>query len=749
MPDRISNFIGSQKYLDQISNAINEKNKKIIILSSLFGGSGGIANQFGYQFKSNGYVYWIRSDLDFKEFANDIGIQSKDGYNIAIEIKRRLAKIKNFKILFILDNFDNDKTKNEFIIELSCLSNVYFLITTKSSDKIKEIYSESESISLDELTFNKTETKEFIKVNLSKSMNNELESNQITESSPYVLNKMIAYKKLNNNSNLFDYKQDDLFNHLLIKNKTMWEFLQICSFFNSDYIPIKHTFVTILEIDQKIINTLIGKLLNLSLIKVQIEKSSNGLKLNKRLKEEIKEFSKRKDTKNYTKLLDYCSEKIKKFKLTNFQSKNVYLNLKSFLNTIAENYQITNNRSELFKWYFDFGVYSYELNIFNDSLDYYQKALININDDEYVSADVLLRIGQLFEQLGSYKQALEYFIKSLEIYEKSNDLSIIVKLYDKIGKMYKNESEYTKALEYYNLSLNLISNHLDIIKTYNNISFIYRKKGQFQLALEYYTKSLNIISLESINDDSLVASLYNNIGSIYALKNEYDKSLEYFQKSLEIRKQILKPNHLDILGLYNNIGLIYQINDDFDKALDYYGLDLKISLESSLSLNHARIIELYEKIGEIYKHKGDHYKALDYFKQSLNLKEETLSNNLDICKSYIKIGSIYNDKFNYDKALEYFSKSLDIQKQSFNADIAAETYCNLGVIYRSKCENKKAVEFFMKSLNARKKSVHSDHPEIKHLIDYNNYIILLLFFTNIKVPNISITNQSRESVEMT
>jgi tetratricopeptide (TPR) repeat protein len=594
---------------------------------------------------------------------------------------------------------------------------------------LKEIYSESELISLEEFTFNKTETNEFIKIRM-----NEFESNQIIESSPYHLNKMVAYKKLNDNSNLFDYNQDDLFNHLLIKNKTMWEFLQICSFFNSDYIPIKHTFVTILEIDKNIVNILIRKLINLSLIKVQIEKSSNGLKLNKRLKEEIKEFSKRKDNKNYTKLLDYCSEKIKKFKLTNFQSKNIYLNLKSFLETIAENYQITNNKNELFKWYFDFGVYNYELNILNDSLDYYKKALANVND-EYISADLMLRIGQLLEQLGSHKQALEYFIKSLEIYKKSNDLSIIVKLYDNIGKMYKNESEYSKALEYYNLSLNILSNHLDIIKTYNNISFIYRKKGQFNLALEYYTKSLNIILLESINDDSLVASLYNNIGSIYALKNEYDKSLEYFQKSLEIRKQILKPNHLDILGLFNNIGLIYQINDDYDKALEYYGLDLKISLESSLSLNYARIIELYDKIGEIYKHKSDHYKALDYFKQSLNLKEETLSNNLDICKSYIKIGSIYNDKFHYDKAFEYFSKSLDIQKQSFNADIAAETYCNLGVIYKSKGENKKAVEFFMKSLDARKKSVHSDHPEIKHLIDYNNYIILLLFFTNIKVPN--------------
>ena len=56
------------------------------------------------------------------------------------------------------------------------------------------------------------------------------------------------------------------------------------------------------------------------------------------------------------------------------------------VNQLVVSGKITNNKNELFKWYFDFGVYSYELNILNDSLDYYKKALANVND-EYIFYD--------------------------------------------------------------------------------------------------------------------------------------------------------------------------------------------------------------------------------------------------------------------------------------------------------------------------------------------------------------------------
>jgi len=298
-------------------------------------------------FRNHGFVYWFKSDLEFQSFANYVGIQLKDEdksnpVKIAFEIKYRLNKVKNSKILFILDGFENDKTENIFINELSKLSNVYFLITTRSH-LLKELYYESELIELE--PFSKLEANEFIKTNLSNKIRDS-ELKQLIESSylaisenlkPYLLNKLVAYIKLNLNDLSFNYEEDDLFNNLK-KDVATWKFLQICSFFNPDYIPIKHSFVTSLHIKDENILSSIHILKKLSLIQIQFERSSKGIKLDKNLQEEIKAFSIRIDSENYAKLLGYCLEKIRNLKLSsiNLADERINSNLKSFLKTITE-----------------------------------------------------------------------------------------------------------------------------------------------------------------------------------------------------------------------------------------------------------------------------------------------------------------------------------------------------------------------------------------------------------------------------
>jgi hypothetical protein len=83
-----------------------------------------------------------------------------------------------------------------------------------------------------------------------------IESSYLAISIPYLLNKLVAYIKLNLNDLSFNYEEDDLFNNLK-KDVATWKFLQICSFFNPDYIPIKHSFVTSLHIkDENILSSI-------------------------------------------------------------------------------------------------------------------------------------------------------------------------------------------------------------------------------------------------------------------------------------------------------------------------------------------------------------------------------------------------------------------------------------------------------------------------------------------------------------
>jgi ATP/maltotriose-dependent transcriptional regulator MalT len=110
LPTNIRNFIGREKYLKKIKEAFTLNNKKIVVLSSMSGiGKSSIVTQYGYNFKSNGFVYWIdcnNVESEFSSFSSDLGIEEK----LSIElIKAKLQNIvknnlkENLNFLFIFE----------------------------------------------------------------------------------------------------------------------------------------------------------------------------------------------------------------------------------------------------------------------------------------------------------------------------------------------------------------------------------------------------------------------------------------------------------------------------------------------------------------------------------------------------------------------------------------------------------------------------------------------------------------------
>ena len=91
--------------------------------------------------------------------------------------------------------------------------------------------------------------------------------------------------------NLYDYEEDALFDDL-IKDENSWQFLQIWSFFNNDYIPYD-TFKSKLKTDMTVFKNSIEKLDKISIIQIQ-RGLTNGIKMHQTLKEEITTYSKKK-----------------------------------------------------------------------------------------------------------------------------------------------------------------------------------------------------------------------------------------------------------------------------------------------------------------------------------------------------------------------------------------------------------------------------------------------------------------------
>jgi tetratricopeptide (TPR) repeat protein len=200
-------------------------------------------------------------------------------------------------------------------------------------------------------------------------------------------------------------------------------------------------------------------------------------------------------------------------------------------------------------------IYSIQRN-FDPAIDNYQKAIkikeefndkfgvaaciTNIGIVYYYKANHLLNSGNKQQAIPDYDKAIEYYSKSLKIYEELNDLKWISACYNNIGIVYKQQEKYDKALDFYQKSLTIkeeLNDKLGILSSLINLS------------------ALNI---------SLADSFANN----FNLKQKYlNSAIDFGTQALKLSKDIsILPRESEaaraLMTAYSKLG-------DFNKAFEY------------------------------------------------------------------------------------------------------------------------------------------------------------------------------------
>ncbi|MDG2228385.1 MAG: tetratricopeptide repeat protein [Flavobacteriales bacterium] len=233
-------------------------------------------------------------------------------------------------------------------------------------------------------------------------------------------------------------------------------------------------------------------------------------------------------------------------------------------------------------------------------------------------ANALNTQGVSFAIKGDYKEAIEYYKKSLKINEGIRDKSGVAGSLNNLGMIYYNQGDYAKAIEYYTKSLKVedeIGDKAGIASSLNNIGNIYSDNDDNDKAMVYYMKSLKI--REELEDKSGVSIALGNIGIIYKVQGDYAKAIEYCTKSLRIFQEI--EDKIGIANSLNNIGTIYQEDGNLVKAIECHTKSLKIKEEIN---DKSGIAASLNNIGVIYQKQGSHNKALYYSERSLAIAEE-------------------------------------------------------------------------------------------------------------------------------
>ncbi|MEM7658044.1 MAG: ATP-binding protein [Bacteroidota bacterium] len=243
-------------------------------------------------------------------------------------------------------------------------------------------------------------------------------------------------------------------------------------------------------------------------------------------------------------------------------------------------------------------------------------------------------LGQHYYDHNEHENALEWYLKSLEIAEVLQNKHKQFFLLHQIGFIYYYPfDDYEQSLSYL-LRANTISKGIasdsDRANNLSRIAEVYNNLGAYNLALDFQLEALNLSEHEQ--DTATMALGYRNLGALYWAQKQYDFSLSNFKRSLRFYRSLnlgQMPDSLDArrkaYDLYTcvaSIGASYLELGHLDTALYY--IQQSESLADSLNHEYGRAYSL-ALTGNIALARKEYNKALEYLNQAiLSFKSQEL-----------------------------------------------------------------------------------------------------------------------------
>lgn len=328
------------------------------------------------------------------------------------------------------------------------------------------------------------------------------------------------------------------------------------------------------------------------------------------------------------------------------------------------------NHLETADSYHDIAAENYYLGNYKEAREYWFKAL-KIREEiagtnSYEVAHTLGAIATLFIDTEWYEDALWANDRAEQIYAElmepmSSDFQV---LYNEKGRIYEKLGDYGKALQYYGKSLEIAQKiygekHVNTAKEYLNIGGMYQAMGDYSRAIANIEKSLEIEHAIFGDSHLDIARCYFYIGGVYRSKGEFDTALPYFNKALDMYKKLLGEKHIDVARCYLEIGGVYDNKNDYQTAIDYYRKANNIVYEI-FGYETKTIAQAYDRIANIYNRWGYYEDAESLYKAALTVYTERCGeNSIDAAMAYSSLGWHYAGQYDVQQTVESFRKAYE------------------------------------------------------------------------------------------
>ncbi|WP_438426498.1 tetratricopeptide repeat-containing sensor histidine kinase [Aquimarina macrocephali] len=218
-------------------------------------------------------------------------------------------------------------------------------------------------------------------------------------------------------------------------------------------------------------------------------------------------------------------------------------------------------------------------------------------------------IGVTYVKMGDYNQTLDYYLKALKIYETLEEENFVVGITGNIGSLYSCRlKDDENGLVYYNKALTLskkIGNEEFRAHILGAVGEMYMRQKEFAKAKNILKESISIA--EKTNYTEVVISGYNNLSQINIEKKNFNEALEHTKKALQIRLE--RGSSEDITLAYLTLGDIYDKLGNTKTAISYYDKALLAALKTKALPQLSRV---YQTLHKYSNRKKEYKKSYEY-----------------------------------------------------------------------------------------------------------------------------------------
>ena len=264
-------------------------------------------------------------------------------------------------------------------------------------------------------------------------------------------------------------------------------------------------------------------------------------------------------------------------------------------------------------------------------------------------AQSLVTLGNVYKEEGLYKEAIEKFVKALEIAENNFIHDQTGRAAYSIAAIYMNRQNLDEGLKYMQMALSAYQKNNEtqrIAAAYMAIGGIYYYRKDYDSAAHYLEKCM------SLDGTSLMtqANVSSNLGELYARQKKYGKSIEAQRKAYQLNQKLGYRSYIVSSSML--LGRVFAKSNQPDSARHYLTEALYVATPDSLFIE--QLPALYQTLFTLDSTQKNYQKAMIWANE--------------YAKARTKLQARQNDKSLKEVTTKYETEKKELQNEKLRQE---------------------------------------------------------------------------------